>query len=165
MSAIVGTTQPFKIGVGSVACGSITSGECLLHALEREVLGLAREQRLICSDQRVDRKQTRVRRTIQEDHVEPVVKPRSAFRSVSSRPILPAGANLPPLGGAYRFDRITFRHRPKGESRRRPSPHRGSVTDCGVRVGIYVEVVRQVPLRVKSTAGTESPAREKHSAG
>ena len=61
--------EPLEVGVEAVA-GELDDLERLLDALEREVLGLGAEQRVVGGDERVDRQQPEGRRAVDQHDVE-----------------------------------------------------------------------------------------------
>ena len=69
MSAMLNSdAEPVEVGVEAVA-GELDDLERLLDALQREVLRLGAEQRVVGGDERVDRQQPEGGRAVDEDDV------------------------------------------------------------------------------------------------
>ena len=69
MSAMLNThAEPLEVGVEAVA-GQLDDLERLLDALQREVLRLGAQQRVVGGDERVDRQQAERRRAVDDDDV------------------------------------------------------------------------------------------------
>ena len=89
MSAMFSTTPSQSSSGCSDSLRQLDHLQRLLHALEREVLRLARDQRVIGGHQRVHGQQAERRRAVDQHQVVVALTSRSARLSVSSRPILP----------------------------------------------------------------------------
>jgi len=134
--------QQRELGVEAVA-GQFDHLHRLLYALQREVLGLGRDQRVVGRDERVDRQQTQRRRAVDQDQV---VLGAGLGQRLAQRQLAPhlAAQHQLRLGQAQvgRHDVLQDRAVDRGAT----GQHVG---DRRLGVGRQVEVVGQVPLRIE----------------
>ena len=134
--------EPHEVRVEAVA-GQIDHLECLLDALEREVLRLGRQQRVVGRDQRIDGQQAQRRRAVDQHQVVLAldIAHRSLERQLASHLAAERqlGLGEPEVG---RHDPVVDRL----GRRRAPGEH---VTDRGRRLGVDIQVVGQIALRIE----------------
>ena len=134
--------EPAQLGVQSVA-RELDDLERLLDALQREVLRLGRQQRVVGGDERVDGQQAERRRAVQEDQVIALAQrlERAPERQLAAHL---AGEHELGLGEReVRGDDVVV------DRLRRLGAAGEHVGDRRRGLGIDVEVVRQVALRIE----------------
>ena len=143
--------QPLQIGVQALA-RQLNDLEGLLHPLEREVLRLRRQKRIVGGHERVHGQQPERGRAVDEDHVVGVAcvieRPFQGQLAAHLAAQHELGLGQAEVGGDD----------PVVHGCRGLRPPCQDVTDGGRNIGIDVEVVRQVALRVEID-GQDTQAR------
>ena len=134
--------EPVEVRV-EVLARQLDHLERLLDALEREVLGLGRDQRVVGGDERVDREQAERRRAVDHDQVVVVAE---LAEGLLEREL---AAHLAAQGELGLGEPEIGRDDPVVHGRAGLGAPGQNVADRRRRIGIDVEVVREVSLRIE----------------